>query len=128
MTAGWRALHDGDPAFIHMNLGNSLDKPMPNFEGGKGTALYHRALDPTTFYTTWSYVDHLVLPPGVTAGPNAKPDMARSLLCDQRRRHRHHRRRNRADPCRRREQRRWASPGLSPPLVPRRCTMIIALA
>ena len=38
--------------------------------------MYHRGLDPSTFYTTWSYVDHLLLPPGVTAGPNTKPDMA----------------------------------------------------
>jgi mannose-6-phosphate isomerase-like protein (cupin superfamily) len=67
---------DAIPQFIHMNLDKSLDKPMADFEGGKGTAMYHRALDPTTFYTTWSYVDHLVLPPGVTAGPNTKPDMA----------------------------------------------------
>lgn len=67
---------DAVPQFIYMNLNKSLDKPMPNFEGGTGTAMYHRALDPTTFYTTWSYVDHLVLPPGVTAGPNSKPDMA----------------------------------------------------
>jgi mannose-6-phosphate isomerase-like protein (cupin superfamily) len=64
------------PQFIHMNLDKSLDKPMPNFEGGKGTAMYHRGLDPTAFYTTWSYVDHLLLPPDVTAGPNVKPDMA----------------------------------------------------
>src|SRR5215469_4225830 len=67
---------DALPQFIHMNLDKSLDKPMPNFEGGTGTAMYHRALDPSTFYTTWSYVDHLLLPPGVTAGPNTKPDMA----------------------------------------------------
>jgi mannose-6-phosphate isomerase-like protein (cupin superfamily) len=64
------------PQFIHMDLNKSLDKPYPNFEGGTGTAMYHRGLDPSTFYTTWSYVDHLLLPPGVTAGPNTKPDMA----------------------------------------------------
>ena len=67
---------DALPQFIHMDLSKSLDKPYPNFEGGAGTAMYHRGLDPSTFYTTWSYVDHLVLPPGVTAGPNSKKDMA----------------------------------------------------
>jgi len=70
------AQKDAIPQFIHMNLSKSLDRPMPNFEGGKGAAMYHRGLDPSTFYSTWTYVDHLVLPPGVTAGPNAKPDIA----------------------------------------------------
>jgi mannose-6-phosphate isomerase-like protein (cupin superfamily) len=59
-----------------MNLDKSLDQPMVNFEGGTGKAMYHRGLDPSTFYTTWSYVDHLLLPPGTTVGPNTKPDMA----------------------------------------------------
>jgi len=67
---------DTIPQFIHMNLDKSLDKPMANFEGGRGTAMYHRGLDPSTFYSTWSYVDHLVLPPGASVGPNTKPDMA----------------------------------------------------
>jgi mannose-6-phosphate isomerase-like protein (cupin superfamily) len=67
---------DAIPQFIHMNLSKSLDKPMPNFEGGTGTVMYHRGLDPSTFYSTWSYVDHLLLPPGTRVGPNTKPDMA----------------------------------------------------
>jgi len=67
---------DAIPQFMHMNLDKSLDKPIPNFEGGKGTAMYHRGLDPTAFYSTWSYVDHLVLPSDTAAGPIAKPDMA----------------------------------------------------
>jgi mannose-6-phosphate isomerase-like protein (cupin superfamily) len=70
------APRDSIPQYIHMNLSSSLDRPMPNFEGGTGTAMYHRGLDPTVFYTAWSYVDHLLLPPGASAGPNSKPDMA----------------------------------------------------
>jgi mannose-6-phosphate isomerase-like protein (cupin superfamily) len=70
------ASQDAIPQFIHMNLDRTLDQPMANFDGGTGTVLYHRGLDPSTFYTSWSYVDHLLLPPGTTVGPNTKPDMA----------------------------------------------------
>jgi mannose-6-phosphate isomerase-like protein (cupin superfamily) len=70
------ASKDSIPQFIHMDLSSSLDRPMENFEGGTGTAMFHRGLDPTVFYTAWSYVDHLLLPPGASAGPNTKPDMA----------------------------------------------------
>ena len=58
-----------------MNLGNAAGQADAELRR-RCAPRHHRALDPTTFYTTWSYVDHLVLPPGVTAGPSTKPDMA----------------------------------------------------
>lgn len=70
------APQDAKPQFINMSLALTLDRPVENFEGGTGTAMYHRGLGPTNFYSTWSYVDHLLLPPAVTAGPNVKADMA----------------------------------------------------
>jgi mannose-6-phosphate isomerase-like protein (cupin superfamily) len=67
---------DAIPQFIHMDLGRKQLKPVANFDGGKGTVMYDRPLDPSVFYTAWSYVDHLLLPTDTTVGPIAKPDMS----------------------------------------------------
>jgi mannose-6-phosphate isomerase-like protein (cupin superfamily) len=70
---------DPIPQFITMHLDRALLKPVANMEGGSGTVQYRRALDPTVFSTPWSYVDHLLIPPGASVGPAAKPGMSEAI-------------------------------------------------
>lgn len=67
---------DPIPQFITMRLDRNLLRASDNFESGKGEVLYRRALGPSTFFTPWSYVDHLLLAPGASIGPISKQDMS----------------------------------------------------
>ncbi|MCC7174228.1 MAG: cupin domain-containing protein [Bryobacterales bacterium] len=67
---------DPIPVFMFMRLDRALLRPSAAMGGGKGIVQYRRALDTNVFRTAWAYVDHLLIPPAASAGPQMHREVA----------------------------------------------------
>lgn len=67
---------DSIPQFISARFDRTLLQPVRAMDGGTGEVRYRRVLEPSVFSTPWSYVDHLLIPPGASVGSAAKPGMS----------------------------------------------------
>jgi mannose-6-phosphate isomerase-like protein (cupin superfamily) len=67
---------DAIPQFMAMHLDRSLLRPATGMHGAAAPVEYRRALDSSVMLTTWSYVDHLLLPPGSSTRPHFHTEQA----------------------------------------------------
>lgn len=67
---------DAVPTFMTMHLDREQLRPANGAHGAKAPVQYRRALDSSVSLTNWSYVDHLLLPPGSSTSPHMHMEVA----------------------------------------------------
>lgn len=67
---------DPVPQFINFHIDPKLMKASPGWLHGSAGVQYRRLLDPTVFFTTWSYFDHILIPSGGKIAPESSPNMS----------------------------------------------------
>lgn len=67
---------DSVPQFVNFHIDPKLLKAAPAWIHGSAGVQYRRLLDPTVFFTTWSYFDHIVIPTGGNIAPETSADMS----------------------------------------------------
>jgi mannose-6-phosphate isomerase-like protein (cupin superfamily) len=68
------------PQFMTIAMDRKLLQPVEKMRGGNGRVLWRRMLEPSVFLSPWTYVDHMVIPPGATLGAMADRSMSEAYI------------------------------------------------